>query len=90
MNTLASKVIWITNKKEAQEKEKEARKEIRSKREKKKQEKRKKQEKKKKTQKKFSEKRGNDDKNKLKPSRNDGGQKSVNSSEYQAQVSVCS
>ena len=40
--------------------------------------------------KKFFEKRGNDDKNKLKPSRNDGGQKSVNSSEHQAQVSVCS
>ena len=39
MNTLASKVILITNKKEAQEKEKEARKEIRSKRENKKQEK---------------------------------------------------
>ena len=39
LNTLASKVIWITNKKEAQEKEKEARKEIRSKRENKKQEK---------------------------------------------------
>ena len=35
MNTLASKVILITSKKEAQEKEKEARKEIRSKREKK-------------------------------------------------------
>ena len=35
MSTLASKVILITSKKEAQEKEKEARKEIRSKREKK-------------------------------------------------------
>ena len=51
LNTLASKVILITSKKEAQEKEKEARKEIRSKREKRKQEKKKEANEKKKTKK---------------------------------------